>query len=460
MAKDKQLSQLVFFGDILWNPARNYRKEMRGDPNTAVLTESMVLGWRSNVDPVIGMDKGCLDFDDAEIACAMEKRQKDWDSLKTSTDQMAKWMLAAFELLYCKNHKLVIPKYAASSCFGRAGVYPAALAKFLHLKETQMRMNESELKNLEWNPKTPNVRDRDSVVAVPVVIHDFATEDDRLEEQIKENTLKNVGNLPTSDIDNLRAAYKLFTSDKIRPESYFRATFNASLGVKYYALCYLNNRFPTLRLMERLLSEPTAPGYISLSSVDFREVQKFKVASIAQDGYGRKTKNPLPPVSIVELETYFNNPDAAEGQSKTLGRKAWDAVIQSESVDVVKEIARGALKNDTDFITKVMRPNKDSFNMVLELVHAGKGDLVKDVLMKVKEGVNFLEVFQERNALKTGYDEVNTRLKMAEEALTAEKELADSVKDTLAKELEEANTKIKELESKIQNGHGKKQKTV
>jgi len=255
-----------------------------------------------------------------------------------------------------------------------------------------------------------------------------------------------VGNLPTSDLDNLRAARVLFGTGN--SESYFREKFNSSLGIKYYAVCFLNQRYPSLKLMDRLLSEPTSPGYIPIKSVNFQEVQKFKIRVLAQEGLGRRSKTPPEPIRIEELEQYFGDPKGA-GNNPTLvvGRKAWEDMGKSHPAEIVRKIAAGHLNGNTDFLTKVIRPNADLFNMVTEMVESGKGDLLKELLLKVKEGLNIKEVIEERDSLKT-----------ANQKLTDDLGTFTTKMDEVSKERDSLKTDVAKLQAEVAKSNKKSAK--
>lgn len=441
--RDQQLSKLVEFGRVWWNDNRNYRKEARPDGNIKALLQSMTPGWNSNSDPVIAMKLGCLDFDEAEVKVALEFRQKGLEALTlgATSDASLRFKLQAFRMLYCDSHgKLIVPQYAASSCFGRQSVYLDAVAKFLALKDKQSKMTQEDLERLKWSdPTIPLVKDLEPVLQVPCVIYDFASEFERLECQVKENERKLVGNLPPNDLDTFRAAVTLFRT-QLLPESYFRQTFNATRGVKYYSICFLNNRFPDLRIIDRILSEPTAAGHIPLKSVDYRMVQSFKVRILTQEGVvTRKGKDQLP-IEVEEITKYFGDPKAETVRPKqVLNTDVWKSLSEAEPNIVVRKMAVGHLSNNQDFMVKTLRPNADVFNLVLELIESGRSEIAKTVLMQIKSGVDYPKIMAEHDALKAGYDTL----------LTEKKEIEKKV-STLDKLLASANDQIASLTDKLE----------
>lgn len=455
MAKDQQLSKLVDFARVWWNDARNYRVEKRSDANMKELTESMVTGWLANSDPVITMKVGCLDFDETEVQAAVVYRQKTLEALTAgvATDSSLRFKLTAFKLLYCDGHgKIRAPEYAANSCFGRQSVYLDSVAKFLALQDKQSKMSDDDMKvEMFNNPSVPDVRKMSVVTVVPCVQYDFASEDERLEKQVEENERKLVGNLPPNDLDTLRAAYRLFRNH-LRPESYFRTKFKPGRGIKYYAICFLDLRFPELRVMERILSDPGTDGHISLKAINFRIVQQFKVRVLAQEGLGGKAAKNQQPIEVHEIARYFGSPTRPPTPGKMLAGEVWKSLAEAETNLIVRKIAAGNIQANQDFIVNTLRPNSDVFNLTLNLIDEGKGSVVKDVLMAIRDGKDVLGAVKEATDLKVKVDELSTKITGLEADLTGTANALSIANSNTAEEyrkLAEANAKITDLESKL-----------
>lgn len=65
-----------------------------------------------------------------------------------------------------------------------------------------------------------------------------------------------------------------FMFDGGAPETVFRDTFNTSVGIKYFAICTLDKRYPRLRILARCIA-----GRLHVPTLHFRVLQKLRLDS-------------------------------------------------------------------------------------------------------------------------------------------------------------------------------------
>lgn len=277
-------SIMVPYSEIHWIVSRNKGRPTGDYGNLKELTESMFEHcYDKNVGKLAVVEK----IDDKSKAEAIKEREETHAALKAASKADAGKLaeLAAFEEMFCDGKgKIKAPTYLGVTANRRGQAFYKAMV---------MRRIADKPLDLMW----------------PIEVRIFASESERLLCLWRENVGHTVGFLEPSRADYLTAVDQFMKLGE--KQSFIRDQLGATKGVQAWFICVFNERFPKLRILERLLKKPTDPDYVDIKKLNYRALQ----------GLNKRLEGKAePPLGSAELETFFSGkapaPDFPKGFEK------------------------------------------------------------------------------------------------------------------------------------------------
>lgn len=259
----------VAFGRVAWFPDLNVRQEkFSADSGTSkTLIRSFANSGFDHVNERVVVSPIELLWPEKELAKrAVEERTAEIARLEAAgvTNQEAHMLAVVYKKLYTHNGKVIVPDLLGCTGNRRSMCFP--LAMVLKVKEAGVNADVDKL-----------IDDQISVL----VMH-FASPMEREIAQIRENEHKALGFEKLSIADKLHGAKELFELGA--NNSVMRNAFKDSEGQKLWHLCNLNQRWPKVRIFERLLADPTkVPDALNYTSIPFKDLPVLSARSSQSD---------------------------------------------------------------------------------------------------------------------------------------------------------------------------------
>lgn len=357
MAKITFGPQMASFPDIHWFKPMNTRPlsdyGTTDDPAVKEIISSMATnGWYDrqtvNVGPITYTGfSGIPDL----LAKAMEEREH----LLTSLAEQSERDPNARDLLYVYNKlwrdakgKIIEPKFFGNMCFRRSTIYAQAMVNRLKLDQGN------------------KFGDQEVPVLIPVNVKEYQTEADRVDDQFIENERNSVGKKEVSFPAKVLASKILFEAG--RNEAHFRKRiFKDGVGQKVFAILKLNAVCSELRLLERIVLDPTDPQYIPAQSLPPGELRNLYTNKETKSGR-------IPSVDECELKL-----------GEILGKKNNDPKMASKEVIkglrdqnpnlIVRRVCEHLINNQPDKIAQEfshMSAHLDEVNRIFGLGKAAE----------------------------------------------------------------------------------------
>lgn len=393
MAKVQEKSLTVEFGECLWLPGENLAR-----PSGSLGTEAEMKatqaslaskGWLQDTNGHIMVDvlTNTWEINGKEVPLksfiddAMAERAKLWDFYQInarSTLDKDKKALQAFEALFVRNGKLIVPKYTPVAGYRRSSVFLASCIDRLSLTD------DDSGGMVDGKPRNPNFgKPLPLITTIPVLIQDYSDYETRFKAVVTDNSFKTLGFVQPSPIDQLMCAKDMV--GRGASQARLRDTFSSpGIGVKYYYIVVLNAKYPDLRIYERCcMREGKVPEGLSLEqAIPLAGVKYDRLQQFAQrfpeniDEYNKslrkKNKSEVKVVTPEEVEEYFK--DVRKGGNP-------DASKKMKEKDEVKRIADF---NDNILTKRIAKDIHDNTDGGLKLGAA------------IAEGVNSLVVLEEQ----------------------------------------------------------------
>ena len=433
------------FGEVAWlhisNTARRFKPKVDPTRGAAkVLTASMLLGgWRQNdinafiVAEKIGNDNEAIhdgatydykvetiskDADGNEIRQSTTKyiTFKTWGQFKqfvlnerklelerleaiyakNTADPDATAKLTVFKKLYCEDDgSLIVPKVWAVTGHQRSICLPYAFELRLNGKGESI-LSKSERDAIGDSPLPSNWTAKEAMV--PALIVHFDNEGERTRMQVRENEGKVDGATLPDPLDRLASTRVMLASGMRQAD--VRECYTASEGVKLCHLIIHDNRFPKLRLWERLHMDPTKEP---TEALEYRKIDGPTLPKItrrsdreALDSYNQREKNKAATKKNANFvaEEFMSEKDVDQWYREEMaGGSSSDKQTKIMDKNKVKELATG----QKDYAAKA------ALNAVLKNDGAELGRLTTTV-----EGRN--AVMELSDALPDVYGEVEQML--------------------------------------------------
>lgn len=375
------------FASLFFFPTRNYRTQVSSDGNLKQLRTSMSgMGWWRN-EPIpaekisdcyaregnpgemakCGPHAGGLmpDF----IQECLNLRQAEWDALKTDGTTEGKQKLVVFEKMFVSYDKLIRPEYLPVACFQRGSQYFGS--------------------QVERYKGDATGQGSDPFLEVPIEVTTFATEGDRLEKQVLENEGRGIGLQATSYRDKLRTAVKFFQMGK--NQNYFRQLYSSTTGQKLHGLLRLDGLWPNLKIVNRVLMEkPAEEAAAEMSSwIPYEKVSVTDLTSLIRRSpqSGDRLNAGESPVAGDDIDKWLRDIKRNDGnEKKVMGKDTFKTQSQQNPVDMVKDIMKGALENNQDYITKYV-PLAAGLNVLTTLASKGHYPALELVLVRLGQNM-------------------------------------------------------------------------
>jgi hypothetical protein len=155
---------------------------------------------------------------------------------------------SAYRELYISKDQGIAPAYRQVNCFHRLWCMP-----LVNVLRTKIGMAP--------------------IIELTVEVREFENELARLMVNSRENEAKTDGFVPTSDLDKVFVARKIYENGG--RENDIRKAFKDSTGQKLYAICRLNDLNPDLRIVDRIMQEQGSEGYIPFGPLNKEVLRQF-----------------------------------------------------------------------------------------------------------------------------------------------------------------------------------------
>lgn len=337
MANVNVHSQMVKVSDVFHHPEFNIARlsgDYGSEKELAKLESLLVVeGWRMNGDGVLEV----VAITDEWKSRAITELTAQWEKLKESVSKAEKDsndILHVFETVRVTKGKIITPKYMGVSGNRRNKVLLSA------------------------NVARYQVSGDDAIItSYPVLVRDFPSDKDRIVAQMLENMGKLEGFDKPSEKDMLLCAQQIMQKGGIQDD--IRKAFGATTGQKVYGILTLNNRFPDVKLLDRIINtDPKHPSFVrygpikgaKLPNLVLRSDTKELAKKNAQERTaGQPETQPLTKEGLEEfLGTKMIN------QPKIMDRKNIEALAENNPVNVGKAYAKAVVDNNTDLINKFL----------------------------------------------------------------------------------------------------------
>ena len=336
----------------------------KDDKDFANLAGQLTYGWKPNI-PLTAYALA-----PAEVEIALAERLVVWSALK-ATDKswkvkvigdddvtiIGRDALAAFEATYTqlvgKPKKGVDTTWILESGDGhRRLIAPEFGAVDGYRRSSTFNVVNAALVRLDMAP----------ITEVPCMVKIFESELEKMSACIEENTHRDLGVRKLGQADKLSAALGLF--HKLASEAQMGRILNMKRGQaqKFHAMCFLINKFPEHKLMDKMLTNPE-----NIAKADKEELRKLK---------GTKAEEYDDGGSAAEVLAYFLKP-SINGEVKKMASKTEVEKLSDQSgLTIGKEIADAILKDD---LPRLFKYNDKSalINAAIEAIMAGTDFAIK-----------------------------------------------------------------------------------
>jgi len=224
--------------EVFWHPKYNLARSHATYGKPKELQDSMVSrGWVDSLEGQFMIET----LPDDEIAFAIQCLEDEWTSYKSAANQDSgkAFDLRVFEHYFVNNGKIIAPSFRGVSGNRRKSVFMPAMIERARAKDVGIDGLQTTLK------------------AKFMV---FGSERDRIEAQVLENTLKNIGFTAPEEVSHLVAAKRLVELGATQSD--LRRTFKDGTGQKIWAFLLLNNKFQELDLYNRALLDPEHADHV------------------------------------------------------------------------------------------------------------------------------------------------------------------------------------------------------
>ena len=376
------------FAFILFAPSLNKCRDgaVATDANFKELIGLLIKGYdvtkgvASVFTPETAQSLG-IDWDEL-LKNEMELRRNLWEDLKGSrnTEPLP---LEVFEEMYVHNGKLIEPKYLANMCFQRGSVFFKSMVerRKLATDDTYAKLARTTIEEQARSGNDGSLRD-----LWPVTIRSYADEGERISDQLNENTGKNRGATPLSDLAQLKIATIYW--DLCYPQTRFRKEFSSdTMGQKLYYICELNARFPSLRIVERMRTDAASEQNLPFTSCKHTDLTDlahatdpdygrtvFEQKSIGKNQFLLKSES-FPdgvkhPAKGDVVEDYFRRLKNGPITPPIMKRKEMLDIIKQSGNDVIKDTVRAILENNMDHFQGHLNA-KHEHNLLCEIQRLG-----------------------------------------------------------------------------------------
>ncbi len=249
------------------------------------------------------------------------------------TQVSAKMELEAFERLYVKSGKVIVPEFSLIWGFRRTGVLPLVNA----VRRDQLQ---------------------EEITKMSFVIMTFDSIDQRHMLCIQENTNKATGLKTLSAVDCLAAAKTLFNEGAT--QATLRKTFSHGTGQKLHAFLALNAQHLDLDLYNRCMlpakdsDDVATPNYIKFSALN-----KEKLRTL---GGIDKGKNQCEPATKEEVNEYMANPNDDKPEKVSTMSKGDIAIIAKQHPSKIVQMIAGAIGSNDKETIKSFNLHADRLN--------------------------------------------------------------------------------------------------
>lgn len=361
------VAQLIAFALVFWKKDNNWRsKGNYGKPDeirNSLAERGWVQHYAVSVCPIT----------EEERKEALAERTERWAALKAATTPDAAVERQVFERLYVdpKTNKLHVPQYSGNAGFRRASVFESAMVQ---------RFRDGSI------PDSEKILDQ-----IPVSIKEYGEEAERIIDQQLENELQNVGNLKMDDNDKIRITKKLY--DLGKPQVYIRKLYTSTTGQKMFGICEANNKWPALKVYDRLFLEATDASQIPIKAIRHDAITKI----VNRHDADLKRSKGLPltdkersyePITEVEVSNYFRDLKAvgAVNLPKMMDRKNVEAGAKQNLVEFFR-VAFSSVEDNAQGPMVPYMGHAEALNLHKKLIDAGKGDAALAALKLLDSGI-------------------------------------------------------------------------
>lgn len=283
-----------------------------GDAEKNALSVNLMNGWW-NTQPI-----SVVEMNKDEIAAAVAARQAEWDALKTSELEhvfdlgdkkvtvVPAEMRLAFESVYTDGKgKIIPPKYSAVFGFRRGAALLGAIA--LRLKQKLGDFNEI--------PIATDANGKVTEKGLPVNVEHYKSEYERVAACAIENFGKSVG-LSSVDSDwptilkvtrELRDFHRQVKGTPLTEAECVRIIGSRGSGQKAFYLSQLDTKYPTLHVIDNIVSNKTPGGGLDRMALlklrDDKNATEQTIAAYLADPKKAK-KNAIKRMPDKTLETF------------------------------------------------------------------------------------------------------------------------------------------------------------
>lgn len=336
-------------------------------------------GWRRNGDGLIEVERfsAIIDGEDWHKRAVAERTAK-WEELRAlaKADRTKAADLAVFEDIYTektKGDKNVLRPIVFIGDTGnrRSKVYfPAMVAR------------------QKLDPPLP------ITVEIPVLIKTFEGKEsavDRLEVQILENDQKNVGFQETGPLDKLYQAK--FGYDRGKSQTWMRKLWGATTGQKFFAIVEANNKFPGLKIYDRMFLDPTDPAYLNCRGLKGAELttrlQRLPGPNLTAYNAKRKDKGLelAKPLTEDEVAEFMSEIGTGSNAQKILPRKTMEELSTNCPVLPIRSVFKGIMLANTDAYEYLMK-GEVGLNAIDSLLRSGDYPMVEMILNEIAVSPN------------------------------------------------------------------------
>ncbi len=333
-------AMMVKVSDVFHHPEYNVAR-LSGDSVTEgkkkELTAALIReGWRMNGDGVLEVTK----ITDSWKERAVQELTKQWEDLKAQSekDSEALAKLKCFEVNRVKSGKIIVPKYMGVSGNCRNSVLLDANVARYTAKPTPEHPDPLPL-----------------ITEYPVIVREFENEKERAIAQALENMGKLEGFSKPSEKDQLRCAN--FIMQNGGSQSDLRRAFTDTTGQKLFGIITLNNRFPEVQLLDRIINrDPADPTFIRYGGIKGSDLPRLVMRSDSRalEEHNRKQEvngNELVrPLDRAGLENFLGTPKVNDPK---IMKKDNIANLQTQNSNrIVQATAKSIIENNVDPLAK------------------------------------------------------------------------------------------------------------
>lgn len=368
----ENLAIVIFAGLIYWFKERNEARmtgQYGDDKESEKVMRSMTNdGWFRTGDGIIEVCRMSKEDQDR----ALKLLQNRWEELKAEAEQTNNTLsLKTWEAIHVQNGKLVKPEYEGISGNRRGSL--------LH----KVNIARNKVKPEDGGPLPP-------ITEIPVIVKEFANEQERMDAQMMENTRKAEGYLPPSDLDMLKWSIKRVQLGGLQKD--LRRVLTDTTGQKYYWIIELNRRFPKAGFIERLCKPVDDTAHIRLSAVKGNELPNLGLRSdpekLAEHNAKAKNKGKagdiLEPLTLERFQAYLNEigKKPVSNEKKMMDKDTIKSLAGNNAGSVIERVLDAVIQNNTDGL-KALVDNTEASKALLRLIDEGDGPFIEQVMSKL-----------------------------------------------------------------------------